>query len=276
MIWWAMDVCVDRESRDAVAAWLVAHTGHAVEERSDGALVGFAESEPQARGVEGCLRGSFPYDMRIAIRPVETVDWSTRWRDGMAARRLGRLTVLPTWLPVPQGAEVVVRIDPETAFGTGEHGSTRSALRLMERLVRPGDRVLDLGSGSGILAIAAVKLGARQAIGVELDREAIPVAAANAALNQVEQAVEFIEGDAAALAPLCGPVDLVVSNILRGANVALLPAIRCALVAGGHAVFGGMEAVEAPLFRPELGANGFEVVDDALDEGWWAVASVRR
>ncbi len=102
--------------------------------------------------------------------------------------------------------------------------------------------MLDLGSGSGILAIAAVKLGAARAIGIENDAEANSVAVRNAARNGVEDAVEFLDGDAGDLAPLLGPADLLLSNILRMANTALLPAIVAALRPGGIAIFSGMEA----------------------------------
>ena len=154
--------------------------------------------------------------------------------------------------------------------------STRLALALLERLVRPGDLVLDLGSGSGILAIAAVKLGAARAVGIEQDAEANLVAARNAERNGVAGAVEFLEGEAGDLAPLLGPADLALSNILRSVNTALLPALAQALRPGGIAVFAGMEAAEAPLFLPTLGPAGFTVLEELADTGWWGVAARRR
>jgi ribosomal protein L11 methyltransferase len=134
--------------------------------------------------------------------------------------------------------------------------------------------VLDLGSGSGILAIAASKLGATRAIGIETDPEAIEVAVRNAARNQCEH-VEFIEGDATLLAPLAGPADLLLSNILRSVNTALLPVIIKALRPGGIAIFSGMEQLEAEEFRRTLLGSGFHPVQEALDSGWWGVAAER-
>jgi ribosomal protein L11 methyltransferase len=166
-------------------------------------------------------------------------------------------------------------LDPESAFGSGEHGSTRAALTLLERHLRPGDRVLDLGSGSGILAIAAAKLGAASAVGIENDAEANPVARRNAERNGVRAAVDFLEGDAGDLAPLLGPADLLLSNILRLVNTALLPAIVAALRPGGLAIFSGMEELEAPLFRPVLETAGLVLRDEVTDTGWWAVAAAR-
>jgi ribosomal protein L11 methyltransferase len=133
--------------------------------------------------------------------------------------------------------------------------------------------VLDLGSGSGILAIAAVKLGAARAAGVEVDAEANDVARRNAERNAAAGQIAFFEGDAGDLAPLLGPVELLLSNILRSVNTALLTSIAAALAPGGIAIFAGMEVPEAELFRPALTARGFRVLDEVTDAGWWAVAA---
>ena len=167
-------------------------------------------------------------------------------------------------------------LDPESAFGSGEHGSTRAALTLLERHLRPGDRVLDLGSGSGILAIAAAKLGRRRGGGDRERRRGEPRwRGATPSATAVGGAVEFVEGDAGDLAPLLGPADLLLSNILRTVNTALLPAIVAALRPGGLAIFSGMETTEAVTFRPVLAAAGLVERDEVEDTGWWAVAAAR-
>jgi ribosomal protein L11 methyltransferase len=276
MTWWAIDVRTTPEERDRLGAWLVARTGQAVEERDDGTLVTFAPDEDEADRLIAELGRETSAPVKASRRPIEAVDWATRWRDGLGAHSFGRLTVTPSWAPPPSAVGPVVVLDPETAFGSGEHGSTRVALGLLERLVRPGDHVLDLGSGSGILAIAAVKLGAARAIGIEQDAEANSVALRNAERNHVSGAVEFLDGDAADLAPLLGPADLVLSNILRVVNTALLPEIGSVLRPGGFAIFSGMEVAEAGLFVPPLEAAGFVVEDELTDTGWWGVAARRR
>jgi len=273
MSWCALDVRSPAESRDAVATWLVGRTGQAVEERDDGTLTSFAASEVEAGSLLTELQSAFGSAIAAAARPLPDVDWSRRWRQGLEPRLVGRLTVTPSW-PAPEGGlEHTVIIDPETAFGTGEHGSTRSALVLLDRHLRPGDRVLDLGSGSGILAIAAVKLGASRATGIELDPETEPVATHNALRNGVLDRVAFLIGDAATLTGLLAPAELIVSNILRSVNQSLLPRIMASLAPSGIAIFAGMEHSERPLFLEALAAAGFLVVDEAVDQAWWSVAA---
>ncbi|MFL5521669.1 MAG: 50S ribosomal protein L11 methyltransferase, partial [Gemmatimonadales bacterium] len=256
-----------------VGAWLVARTGLAVAVRDAGTLVTFAEDERAADALVAALAAEGETPVATSRRPLAPVDWTMRWRDGLGPRHFGRLTVAPSWIELPRGEGPVVVLDPESAFGSGEHGSTRAALTLLERHLRPGDRVLDLGSGSGILSISAVKLGARRAVGIEVDEDANEVAELNARRNGVADKVEFLFGDAAQLAPVVGPAEILCSNILRLVNVALLPEIRASLVPGGIAIFSGMEHTEAAEFRAALAAQHYTEVDEVIDAGWWGVAA---
>jgi ribosomal protein L11 methyltransferase len=273
MTWCAVRVQGPESDKDAMAAWLVGHTGHAVQEQDDGSLVSFAESESAGHALVSSLQDIFGDLATGEVSPLPRIDWTDHWRDGLGPRRVGRLTIAPSWATVPLSTADTIVLDPETAFGSGEHGSTRSALVLMDRLLVSGINVLDLGSGSGILTIAAAKLGARRATGIEIDPEAMPVAEKNAARNSVANRVTFLLGDAKALAPLLGPVELVVSNILRTANVTLLPAIASSLAPGGCAIFAGMETTERELFLESLTGAGYTAADETTDEGWWAIAA---
>lgn len=273
MSWCALDVKSPPESRDAVATWLVSRTGQAVEERGDGILVSFAESEAEAGSLLDDLHSAFGSEVAGTSRLLPDVDWSRHWREGLGPRTIGRLTVTPSWaVPADAGPHTVI-MDPETAFGTGEHGSTRIALTLLDRYLAPGRRVIDLGSGSGILAIAAAKLGASRATGIEVDPEVEPIATANVRRNDVADRVMCLTGDAAALTPLLAPADLILSNILRSVNETLLSVIRTSLAPGGVAIFAGMEQPERPLFLAALVRAGFAVVDEATDGDWWGVAA---
>jgi ribosomal protein L11 methyltransferase len=272
--WWALDVRAGAVGPDAMAAWLVERTGQAIEEQDDGTIVTFAPDGDSADALTTAIAG-YDRSANISRRPLDDHDWSVRWREGLSARHLGRLVVVPSWIPyTPAPGEAVIVIDPETAFGSGEHGSTRAALVLLERHLRPGDRVLDLGSGSGILTIAAARLGARSAIGIEIDAEAIPIAERNAARNGVEAQVEFVQAEAI-VAPLLGPADLICSNILRTINEGVLPEITQALRTGGAAIFSGMQVNEAELFRAALRSANLTVGDEVVDGEWWAVRGVK-
>jgi ribosomal protein L11 methyltransferase len=247
-----------------------------VEEREDGTLVAFAPDERSAEVLEAELGRQADQPVETHRHPIDGTDWSTRWREGLGPRKLGRLTIIPSWLPEASAPDpLTIVLDPETAFGSGEHGSTRVALTLLARFLRRGDRVLDLGSGSGILTIAAIKLGAARAIGIDNDPEANEVAVRNAARNGVAERVEFLEGDAGVLAPLLAPADLVLSNILRSVNTALLPVIFQTLRPHAMVIFSGMEHAEAEEFRRALSDAGFSLDQEALDAGWWGVAAKR-
>lgn len=272
--WWRLRITTAPTLIDAAASWIIQRTGQGVEQPDDRTLLTTLADEPAARrlGQQLCDR----FTASVEYQSVEPVDWSTRWRDGIVARRFGRLVVTPSWLPVPADpADAVIVIDPESAFGSGEHGSTRAALTLLERHTHGGERMLDFGSGSGILAIAAARLGAARAIGIEVDEESMPVAEANAVRNGTELRVSFVHGSADVIGPLVGPAEIICSNILRNVNTRLAPLIHTLLVAEGVAIFSGMEEAESPMFRPVLDGAGFSVCDETCDAGWWSVAARR-
>ncbi|MEP6571944.1 MAG: 50S ribosomal protein L11 methyltransferase [Gemmatimonadota bacterium] len=276
MTWWAIDVSSPTDERESLAAWLVTRTGQAVEERDDGILVSFALNESAADTLVAELSSLGRGGVTVSRRPIAEVDWANKWREGLGPRSFGRLTVVPSWFEYrPRPGEVTLVLDPESAFGSGEHGSTRAALQLLERHMAPGDFVLDFGSGSGILSIGAALLGASRAVGLEQDAESVEVSQRNALANRVAERALFFEADAGQFAILFAPANLVVSNILRSVNIALLPEIWRALHPGGIAIFSGMEATEAPEFRAPLVAAGFEIVEEIIDAGWWAVAARR-
>ncbi|TMB55509.1 MAG: methyltransferase, partial [Chloroflexi bacterium] len=120
----------------------------------------------------------------LHVRPVDDVDWAEAWKDGYAPQRIGRVVIVPSWLSEPIGAdEVELRLDPGMAFGTGLHPSTRGCLTLLQRVSPMPSRILDVGSGSGILALAALRLGADRAVCLDTDPVAVEATRANAAAN---------------------------------------------------------------------------------------------
>jgi ribosomal protein L11 methyltransferase len=273
--WYAIEVKPAAEQRDDVAAWLIERTGQAIEERADGTLVSFALDLAGAESIQADL-GAMHRGIVVQHKPLPEVDWSTAWRAGLGVRHVGRFAITPTWVGYDaKPGEEVITLDPQMAFGSGEHGSTRGAIRLLEQWFRPGGRVLDLGSGSAILAIVAARLGARQVAGVEFDPDAMSAAQENIERNGVTSVVRLMEGDATVLTPLLAPVEVVISNILRNVNTLLLPAIHAAMVPGGYAIFAGMETSEREIFLEALTQQGFAILDETVDEGWWSVAVER-
>src|SRR5439155_11259178 len=179
-------------------------------------------------------------DAWVETEPLPLIDWSQQWRQSIGAQELGALVIAPPWLADRFDPGRTIVIDPGMAFGTGEHATTRGVVRLLQSLVRRGDRVADLGAGSAVLAIAAAKLGAAHVAAIEIDPDAIGNAEQNVRRNDVEDRVIVIEGDARVLLPLVAPVRLVTANIVSSVIVELLPVIASALDANGRAILSGI------------------------------------
>ena len=209
----------------------------------------------------------------VAVAPA--TDWSVAWRDRLLAHGVGRLTVAPPWLAEGLDPATTIVIDPGMAFGTGDHPTTRGALRLLEPVLAPGMVVADLGAGSAVLAIAAAKLGASHVFAVEYDGEAIGNAQENVARNGVADVVDVFEGDAGAFLPLVAPVDLITANIISSVLVELLPAMFAALRPGGRVVLAGILAEEGDSMLEALTADGWTVLAEDTEETWWSLTIAR-
>jgi ribosomal protein L11 methyltransferase len=210
----------------------------------------------------------------VSIAATPAVDWSAL-RASVAAHRIGSLTIAPPWLAPGLDPATTIVIDPAMAFGTGEHATTRTVIRLMQRLDVAGSTVADLGAGSAILSIVAARLGASRVIAIEQDIEAAGNAIANIAANGADGLVHYIEGDAALLLPLIGPVDLVVANILSPVLMDLLPLIKNSLVPGRHAILSGILMAERSAMLAEIESGGWSVEAEDLEEEWWSVLIAR-
>ncbi len=181
-----------------------------------------------------------------AYRFLQENDWAEAWKFAYRPIPVGeRLMIVPAWLENPDPQRIPLLLDPGMAFGTGTHPTTQMCLAEVERLTQPGITVLDVGCGSGILSIAALKLGAAEAIGVDTDPQAVQVARENAARNGVAAGIQAAEGSVEALrTPPLGPrqAPVVLANILAPVLVKLLDEAGLAdLVApGGHLVLSGI------------------------------------
>lgn len=210
-------------------------------------------------------------DFTLTWRWQDHRDWSVLWRQGLGPRTItDRLVVTPSWCEAeaPEGA-VVVTIDPGLAFGTAEHETTRGALRLMDRALSPGERLLDAGCGSAILAISAARLGAHRVLAVDIDPYACGAARENAAANGVTASVRI---EQAAVTPewLHGrePFDGILANIQPGVLVPLMDGFAGALSPGGWLILSGITEEEWLGVSRSAALRGFglEVVDE---EGEW-------
>lgn len=265
------------EASELLADGLVALGGRAVEER-DGWYITHLPDEPEDEvGLQDALRaqlavltGLSDLDVEVSWRGHE--DWAETWRRGLAPRRLtDRLVVRPSWMEVEdaRAGDLVITLDPGMAFGTAEHGTTRGCLRLLDRAVSPGDRVLDVGAGSGILSIAAALLGADEVLAVESDALSCEALAENVVRNGVEDQVrwEVRPADVEWLTG-AGPVSGVVANIEWGVLTPLLPGFVAAVEPGGWLILSGILDTEWSQMREATEEHGFTLVE--LDEdGQW-------
>lgn len=265
-----------------VAEGLVALGGGAVVEEGD-SLVTYLPppDDPDAFAAAAGVRlaAALPWEPELSWRWQEAEDWARKWKEGLRPRPVtDRVVVKPTWTEWDASdGQVVIDIDPQMAFGTGEHATTRGCLRLLDGALRPGDRVLDVGSGSAILAIAAALLGAGETIAVEYDPDANLNAHENLELNGVEGRVRIVEAmaDPALLREL-GRFDLLLANILSGVIRPLLPSFREALggSSGGRLIVSGILRAEHADVVRDAEAAGFRVASTDEEEEWWSALLV--
>jgi ribosomal protein L11 methyltransferase len=270
------------DTGELLAEGLVSLGGRAVEERDGWFVTHLAEpDDPEGFEVTARerLRGLTGLeDVEVELSWQAHEDWAETWRRGLAPRRLTeRLVVRPSWMdvPDPRDGDLVIVLDPGMAFGTAEHGTTRGCLRLLDRAVAPGDRVLDVGAGSGILSIAAALLGASDVHAIESDPLAREAIEENVSRNDVMDRVRWTErfADVGWLASE-GPVSGVVANIETGVLTPLLPGFAAALRKGGWLILSGILDHEWPEMRAATERQGFRFV--ALDaDGEWCSALFR-
>lgn len=220
-------------------------------------------------------RNSLSATPRFAVRTLEHRNWNEEWeRTIQPIHVTDRIVVAPTWNPyTPRGDEIVLTIDPKMSFGTGYHETTRLVLGLMQDLLRPGMRVLDVGTGTGILAIAAVRLGATYAVGVDNDEWSYANAMENVRLNDVENSVRIVSGELTVLDER--DFDMIVANIHRHVLAPLLPEIRNRLAPAGLVILSGLLSEDETPMRQALAQHRFSMVQAVRENEWVALAAQR-
>ncbi len=207
------------------------------------------------------------------IEHIEDQDWERSWMDGFAPMRFGqRLWIVPSWHEAPEPDAVNLLLDPGLAFGTGTHPTTSLCLQWLDAQPLEGCSVLDFGCGSGILAIAALLLGAPRAVGTDIDPQALEASRDNAQRNGIadERFPVYLPADLPQ-----DQADVVVANILAGPLVSLAPQITSLVKHGGRLALSGILAEQADEVRAAYAAD-FALDPTAVQDGWVRISGVRR
>ncbi len=213
-------------------------------------------------------------DVRLDI--VDDADWVDNWKQYFHTTRVGACTVIqPAWESYePKEGDIVIAIDPSAAFGTGTHPTTALCIRALERLVIPGMRVFDVGTGSGILAILAAKLGAGEVVAMDYDPAAAQAAEENVARNGVEHIVRTGQSDL--LQAYSGKADLIIANIIADIVIRLFDMAGSHLAEGGRFLASGIIDERAEDVKQAGRARGFRLLQEYQENGWTSLLFARE
>jgi ribosomal protein L11 methyltransferase len=211
----------------------------------------------------------------LRVRSVDDAEWLERWKDGYQPQRVGRVVIVPSWLDEPiRPDEVAVRMDPGMAFGTGLHPTTRGCLVLLQQAGPMPPRVLDVGSGSGILALAALQLGAGHVDCLDIDAEAVRATLANAEANGLADRLAATHGSLPA-EPVGEPYPLVLANLVAAVLVELAPRLAAHLATGGTLIASGIIAERQGEAEAALQDAGLRL-GERLEDGDWVSLRMAR
>lgn len=205
----------------------------------------------------------------LTIEEKDDEDWANNWKKYYKPLEIGEsLAVVPEWEEY-ESERKIIKINPGMAFGTGTHESTYMCLELLEKYVREDDEIFDIGCGSGILAIAALKLGAKKALAIDIDEKCIQASYENAKLNGVEDKMEIKKGNL--LDIVKGRADLIVSNIIAEIIVDEIKNLKNHMDNGGIFITSGIIKERRQMVIDALKDNGFEIVDEIEKNDWVAI-----
>ncbi len=209
--------------------------------------------------------------VELSFSTVEDEDWATSWKTYYKPEKVGsRVVIKPTWEAYTPGpTDLVVELDPGMAFGTGTHPTTVMCIQALEENIRGGEKVFDVGTGSGVLAIIAAKLGAADITAVDLDETAVRVAAENVEFNDVSDRVRVLEGNL--LDVVDGQAEVVVANIIADIIILACPEVYTALEPAGLFIASGIIEERFAEVETALEVAGFKIAKVTRREGWVAV-----
>ena len=206
----------------------------------------------------------------FASTGVDDADWNENWKKYFHAIEIGeKLAVVPSWEKYENNSgRTVLNIDPGAAFGTGTHATTSFCLEFLDKHIKGGETVLDIGCGSGILAIASALLGADSALGVDIDAQSVKTAKENAEINGISDKVKFIVGDLAD--KVTGKYDIICANIVADVIIRLLASVRKYMNDGSYIVVSGIIDMRKQEVLKAAEENGFIVCEEKYRENWCA------
>ncbi|AWB46985.1 50S ribosomal protein L11 methyltransferase [Paenibacillus sp. CAA11] len=263
------------------------------EAKVSGYFLGDCDLEGIQAEVKGRIEELRSFDIdpgaaEFSVRDVSEDDWANNWKQYFKPLRVSdRLTIKPTWEEYTPASpeEKIIELDPGMAFGTGTHPTTSLCLRTLEGVIQEGDEVIDVGTGSGILAIGAMRLGAKHVLALDLDPIAVTSAKENTHLNGLDQDITVYESDLLAVlksgrgADELGvnlPVRVVVANILAEIILLFIEDVHQALQPGGYYIASGIYKNKEKDVEVALLAAGFDIVEAAREEDWIAFVARKR
>lgn len=257
-------------------AWTDPSPASAVDAKEDTRVTwrldAYADSEAEAEACVALINQAAP-ELNPVIEPLADRDWVTLSLEGLPPVRAGRFIVTGSHALArtsPGKTDILIEAGP--AFGTGHHGTTLGCLLGFEHVLRNGTprNVLDVGTGSGVLSIAAVKAGAQRAIGTEIDLDSVRVANENAAKNDIGRrfVTYYTRGASNAIIQAAGPFDLIFANILARPLIGLAPSLSRQLARSGHVILSGLLTRQEPLVRAAYAGRGLNLVKRIRRDGW--------
>ncbi len=250
---------------DLVLAEIDARAPTAVEPRGDGVRIFFANAADRAGALADLARSTS--GMQCTSIDVPDEDWAERSQAKVRAVTVGAITIAPPW-DLPHDRNGLVIIQPSMGFGTGHHASTRLCVRLLQEINVTGVRVLDVGTGSGVLALAAWKLGASDIVAIDCDEDALASARESAALNDAASAIEFVASDLARPIDAGSRFDVVLANLTGGVLVRFARQLATWLRPGGTLIASGIMAEEEHDVVRAFAGAGLTLAVRATEDEW--------
>ena len=229
-------------------------------------------SLPECRAFISERFSTLGLDVEISAEGMREEDWAESWKQYYKPVKLGKITVVPAWEDyTPEDGEVIIRMDPGMAFGTGTHETTRLVIRLMQNELLSGKRVLDMGTGSGILSICAAKLGAKSCNAYDIDPVAVKVARENAKDGGCDNITVGVSDLLKGVDISEGKYDICLANIVADIILRMLPDIRDYVKADGKIILSGIISPRADEIREAVKKYGYRIIKEEVENDWLAM-----